>query len=246
MRKSVWMAQLERALSREGMTGTEKRTVLNYYEEMYQDRLDEGAEEEAIIKEFGFPEDVAQSVRENDSMSRDEVRKDKAGRYARENDDIPVGTRVPNYDVEGEGYSRPAPQYSEQNAQQYTPHAQYEAPNAQYSAPTPPQYVAPTPPTPPTPPSAPQPPQNNGSSVSILRTLICIIAAFALLSVGFGLIVGGIAVIAGAFATIAFSAGIWLIAFGIGLVLAAIGCLIFASAIHLFKSIFNSTEGGAK
>lgn len=69
MRKSVWMAQLERALSREGMTGAEKRTVMNFYEEMYQDKRDDGMSEEEIIKEFGFPEDVAQSVRESDDAA---------------------------------------------------------------------------------------------------------------------------------------------------------------------------------
>ena len=105
MRKATWMAQLERALSREGMTGMEKRTVLNYYEEMYQDRLDDGAEEEDIIKEFGFPEDVAQSVRENDEMSK------KDGGFKKErtdaSDDVPFGTRVEsNYDVESSGYYR--------------------------------------------------------------------------------------------------------------------------------------------
>ncbi len=68
MRKSVWMTQLERALSREGMTGAEKRTVMNYYEEMYQDKHDDGLSEEEIIREFGFPEDVAQNVRETEEM----------------------------------------------------------------------------------------------------------------------------------------------------------------------------------
>ncbi|MDE6060448.1 MAG: DUF1700 domain-containing protein [Clostridia bacterium] len=105
MRKATWMAQLERALSREGMTGMEKRTVLNYYEEMYQDRLDDGAREEDIIKEFGFPEDVAQSVRENDEMSK---REDKSKRGSGAvNDDVPFGAYVDNnYDVESSGYYR--------------------------------------------------------------------------------------------------------------------------------------------
>lgn len=110
MRKATWMAQLERALSREGMTGMEKRTVLNYYEEMYQDRLDDGAKEEDIIKEFGFPEDVAQSVRENDEMSKRED-KTKNGSSAI-NDDVPFGTYVDNnYDVESQGYYRTNPHF---------------------------------------------------------------------------------------------------------------------------------------
>lgn len=111
MRKATWMAQLERALSREGMTGMEKRTVLNYYEEMYQDRLDDGAKEEDIIKEFGFPEDVAQSVRENDDMSKKERESQKSGSAI--NDDVPFGTYVDNnYDVESRGYYRANPNYS--------------------------------------------------------------------------------------------------------------------------------------
>ena len=63
MGKSVWMAQLERALSREGMTGAEKRTVMNYYEEMYQDKHDDGLSEEEIIREFGFPEAKAKAMK---------------------------------------------------------------------------------------------------------------------------------------------------------------------------------------
>lgn len=93
MRKSVWFSQLERALSREGMTCAEKRTVLNYYEEMYQDRSDDGAAEEDIIKEFGFPEDIAKNVRENDE------------RTSQSDSRIPSGTQVfPDFDVEVQGY----------------------------------------------------------------------------------------------------------------------------------------------
>ncbi|MDE5601397.1 MAG: DUF1700 domain-containing protein [Clostridia bacterium] len=111
MRKATWMAQLERALSREGMTGMEKRTVLNYYEEMYQDRLDDGAEEEDIIKEFGFPEDVAQSVRENDELSKKERESQKSSSTI--NDDVPFGKYVDNnYDVESSGYYRANQNYS--------------------------------------------------------------------------------------------------------------------------------------
>ncbi len=116
MRKVTWMAQLERALAREGMTVTEKRTVLNYYEEMYQDRLDEGAEEEDIIKEFGFPEDVAQSVRENDEKARTSEDTLK-GRDGKIKEDAPTVTYVPeSYDVESQGYCRPSAQTVAQTA----------------------------------------------------------------------------------------------------------------------------------
>lgn len=65
MKKSVWMSKLEQILTEEGMTNAEKRTVMNFYEEMYQDKHDDGMSEEDIIKEFGFPEDVALNVRES-------------------------------------------------------------------------------------------------------------------------------------------------------------------------------------
>lgn len=104
MRKSVWMSQLERALSREGMTGAEKRTVMNFYEEMYQDKHDDGLSEEEIIKEFGFPEDVAQNVREN------EERRDLGEEQQKKSTN--------DTDFEAEGYEihpaklyRPAPEY---------------------------------------------------------------------------------------------------------------------------------------
>lgn len=105
MRKSIWMSQLERALSREGMTREEKRTVLNYYEEMYQDKLDDGAKEEDIIKEFGFPEDVAQNVRENDDFAKGQSDKEEPQVFI---------SREPVY--ESEAYFRPAPQYQTANA----------------------------------------------------------------------------------------------------------------------------------
>ncbi len=107
MRKSIWMSQLERALSREGMTREEKRTVLNYYEEMYQDKLDDGQKEEDIIKEFGFPEDVAQNVRENDGFAKPEDDKDEPKVFI---------SRGPVY--ESEAYFRPVPQYQSANASQ--------------------------------------------------------------------------------------------------------------------------------
>lgn len=225
MRKSTWMAQLERALSREGMTGTEKRIVLNYYEEMYQDRFDDGAAEEDIIKEFGFPEDVAQSVREeSDECSRKEAARfdgdtsdgaRKGGGYGAVFDEPARSYESRNYEVESQAYYRPAPAFVVPEAGSTPPD---NGTNKKYGV----------------------------SAAGIVKTIVYIMIAIALFATGLGLTVGGIAVIIAAFATIAFSAGIWLITFGIGLMLAAIGSLLFAAAIKLMRSAFKSAEGGAK
>ncbi|MDE6303128.1 MAG: DUF1700 domain-containing protein [Clostridia bacterium] len=228
MRKSTWMAQLERALSREGMTGTEKRTVLNYYEEMYQDRLDDGAEEEDIIKEFGFPEDVAQSGRESAEHAHAET--DKGGARKADNynlrDDVPVGAYVNREsDVEAQGYFRTVP---------------------------------PVPPVPPVQPNNTQgvggtpvntaPPKNNSgdTAMSVVRTVVSVLCAIVFFAVGLGLSIGGVSLIAASFATIVFSAGVWLLLLGIGLILFACGCLVFGAAVKFVKSAFKSTDGGVK
>ncbi len=224
MRKSTWMAQLERALSREGMTGTEKRTVLNYYEEMYQDRFDDGASEEDIIKEFGFPEDVAQSVREesDERSRRDNARSD----FSRGDFKNKVGcgavyeetaeTFAPrNYEVESQAYFRPTPRYAAPDVGSVSPNSKVVK-------------------------------NDRTSAVGIVKTVFFILIAITLFATGFGLAAAGIAVIIAAFATIAFSAGIWLIALGIGLMLTAVGCVLFAAAIKLIRSVFKSAEGGAK
>lgn len=106
MRKSVWMAQLERALSREGMTGAEKRTVMNYYEEMYQDKHDDGLSEEEIIREFGFPEDVAQNVRETEEM------RDTSPKAESKNDEL----EAEGYEIHSAKLYRPAPQPEQQSS----------------------------------------------------------------------------------------------------------------------------------
>lgn len=209
MRKSTWMAQLERALSREGMTGAEKRTVLNYYEEMYQDKRDDGAEEEDIIKEFGFPEDVAKSVRENDETSQNE---DNAPKYGYE---------------EHNSYSKPDMDFEAQA--QYVPYAQSVPPQGA------PQYSAP-----------PQQTNNGVGAVSIVRTIVYVLLAIVLFSMGVGFAVGGASCIVVSFTIVSVSAGAWLIVLGIGLVLFAFGCLIFGAAIKFTKSIGGSLGGGAR
>lgn len=239
MRKSTWMAQLERALSREGMTGTEKRTVLNYYEEMYQDRLDDGAEEEDIIKEFGFPEDVAQSVREHDEMSaKDEKRKSRADRRGGYDDytELNLSTATP-----------PQPQYGANSGDPYAPNgAPNYAPNGNPNCAQNAQNAPNTPSVSGPPASTASPKSNVSAPTGIARTVIYTLIIIIQFVIGIALAVGGAGVIIAAFAVIAFSTGVWLIAFGVGLVILAIGCLIICSAVKLIKSETKSSNGGAK
>ena len=78
MRKETWFNQLKSALNGEGIPPEDRRAALHYYEEMYQDKLDDGMTEAEILKEFGFPEDVAQSVKEGTDV--------KVGRTSQAND----------------------------------------------------------------------------------------------------------------------------------------------------------------
>ncbi len=220
MRKSVWMAQLERALSREGMTGAEKRTVMNYYEEMYQDKRDDGLSEEEIIKEFGFPEDVAQNVRESDDMS-----KDNAARGSKNGD---VECEAEGYELHSAKIYRPSPSFESQSYSTSTPQG------ANTYSTTPPYNSGAN-------------GANKGGRMNnaghnddsdaisvlsgIIRAVCFIVLAIVLFAVAVALSVSGIAVIICSFLVIGVSAGAWLIAFGIGIILFAIGCLIFAGAI---------------
>ena len=220
MRKSVWMAQLERALSREGMTGAEKRTVMNYYEEMYQDKRDDGLSEEEIIKEFGFPEDVAQNVRESEDMS---------------NNNAPRGSKNADVECEADGYEL-------HSAKLYRPSPSFEAQSYATSAPQGANAFSNAPPYN----SGANGPnkggrtnnagRNDGSDaisvlLGIVRGVCFIVLAIVLFAVAVALSVSGIAVIICSFLVIGVSAGAWLIAFGIGIILLAVGCLIFAGAL---------------
>ncbi len=70
MKKKTWFNQLEYALKRNRMEKGERRAVINYYNEMFQDKRDDGLSENEILSEFGYPEDVARSVRGADSEKR--------------------------------------------------------------------------------------------------------------------------------------------------------------------------------
>ncbi|MDE6188704.1 MAG: DUF1700 domain-containing protein [Clostridia bacterium] len=62
MDKNSWLRQLKSELTDRGVTKVERSAVLNYYNEMYQDKLEDGLTEKEILMEFGFPQDVADSV----------------------------------------------------------------------------------------------------------------------------------------------------------------------------------------
>lgn len=223
MKKSVWMSQLERSLSREGLSGSEKRTVLNYYEEMYQDKREDGMTEEEILREFGFPEDVAQNVRENEYRERGEYRNRRDER---------------RYDRNGYGgyadngynpFDDEPPRRSEQYGNGYS----------QTPPPPPPQYQQPSQ-------SAPKKESRGfGSSiVEILTTLLKFALVVALIFAGIGIAIGGGSCIIGSFFAISESIGGFLAALGVGIVLLAVGCLLFAAGLKLAKTY--APNGGAK
>lgn len=225
MKKSVWMAQLERALSREGLSGSEKRTVLNYYNEMYQDKREDGLSEDEILKEFGFPEDVAQNVRENEYRDREGFRSRREEKRYERND----------YDSRDNGNYNPFNDYNGQQSQPY---------QNQYSQ---------TPPPPPPPQyqyqgqqSAPKPDRQGtvNSIFKLLGDLIRLAIVIALIFSGVGIAIGGGATVIGSFFAISYSVGAWLAALGVGIILFACGCLLFAAGIKIAKLF--APNGGVK
>ena len=70
MNKRSWFRQLERELSARRMPKDERKEVLNYYNEMYRDKLEDGLTESEVLREFGFPEDVADSVNSEEKRSK--------------------------------------------------------------------------------------------------------------------------------------------------------------------------------
>lgn len=57
MNKTKWSSKLKKALS--PLPKEEREKISEYYEEMYLDKRDAGLEEEAILAEFGPPEEAA-------------------------------------------------------------------------------------------------------------------------------------------------------------------------------------------
>ena len=60
MKKKTWEKQLIKLLK--PLPYAERQSVLNYYNEIYSDKIESGMTEEEIIAEFGFPEDCVQRI----------------------------------------------------------------------------------------------------------------------------------------------------------------------------------------
>lgn len=225
MKKNVWMAQLERALSREGLSGSEKRTVLNYYDEMYQDKREDGLSEEEILKEFGFPEDVAQNVRENEYRDRGSDRRRRDERRYERND----------YDSrDNGGYNR----FDDYNGQQSEP---YQNQYSQNPPPPPPNYQYNG--------QQQNPPKQDKQAtanilVKLLGDLIRLAIVIALIFAGVGIAIGGGATFIGSFVVVSHSVGGFLATMGVGIILFACGCLLFSAGIKIAKLF--APDGGAK
>lgn len=227
MKKNAWMAQLERALSREGLSGSEKRTVLNYYDEMYQDKREDGLSEEEILKEFGFPEDVAQNVRENEYRDRGYRCRREERRYDRS-----------DCDSRDNGSYNP---FSDCNGQQSQPYQPYQNQYSQTPPPPPPngyQYSGQQ--------NPPKPDKQRtvNSVFKLLGDLVRLAIVLALFFSGIGIAIGGGATVIGSFFAISYSIGAWLAALGVGIILFACGCLLFAAGVKIARLF--APNGGVK
>ena len=60
MTLNEWERRLLQSLS--GLSKEEQQTAIDYYREMYGDKLEAGYEPEKIVEEFGLPEDCAQKI----------------------------------------------------------------------------------------------------------------------------------------------------------------------------------------
>lgn len=220
MNKKTWMEQLDRALSQEGMTREEKRAVLNYYDEMYQDKRDDGAREEDILKEFGFPEDVAQNVRE-EGGKRKETNNYRFSPDYRPSE--PYAQDPPPYEPNRQAENPPAPVNSNPNAGGYQGQQQPPAPNRPYG-------------------QAKEPRKRGSGCVLLVMSPLTLIAGFfgiilmiVIFSTAIGLCVGGIGSIIGGFAAIIEEPAGAVIAFGTGVLLFGVGGLLFLGGVAFAK-----------
>ena len=62
MTKNEWFDSFESAL--DGLYADEKSRAREYYEELFADKLEQGADEEDILKEFGAPETAAKKIKD--------------------------------------------------------------------------------------------------------------------------------------------------------------------------------------
>lgn len=217
MNKKTWMEQLDRTLSQEGMTREEKRAVLNYYDEMYQDKRDDGAREEDILKEFGFPEDVAQNVREEGGK-----RKENNYRFSR--DYLPPARTV----AENPPPYREPTRAASENLLPQIPISTREAEQ---------------PPVPNRPLGQEKEPRKKSSGCVLLvmspLTLIAgffgIILMIVIFATAIGLCVGGIGSIIGGFAAIIEEPAGAVVAFGTGVLIFGVGGLLFLGGVAFAK-----------
>ena len=77
MTKKQWDKRLNKKLS--ALPDKERRRVLDYYDELYWDKRDAGFSEEAILKEFGAPEEAAARALEESGAPK--TKKGAAGRF---------------------------------------------------------------------------------------------------------------------------------------------------------------------
>ena len=68
MKKKTWEKQLVKLLK--ALPYAERQSVLNYYNEIYSDKIEAGMAEEEIIAEFGFPEDCAARILSENAENR--------------------------------------------------------------------------------------------------------------------------------------------------------------------------------
>ena len=215
MKKETWFSKLKNELNATGMTAEERSAVLRYYEEMFQDKLDDGMVEGEILKEFGFPEDVALSVKEDGTRVRP-----KTANYRTSPDYRPP--QNDSYNPYGGDnfapYAQPTqPQNGYQSAQNsYQPN--YGAQNGNQTV-------------------QGSVNGNQGTQTrknfSIVSAVFLSIFAFFFIVSGVGIVIGGVATMVSGFFT--GSAAVIVLLLGIGICLAAGGGLLCAAGCSMLK-----------
>ena len=69
MNKREWERRFLKGLK--PLAGKERNEALEYYREIYGDKIDAGFSEEEILREFGKPEDCARKILEENGISVD-------------------------------------------------------------------------------------------------------------------------------------------------------------------------------
>lgn len=69
MKETEWFSRLESALG--AINENEKKKVVEYYREIYLDKMELGVEEEKALEEFGAPEEIAEQTLKEFGLKRD-------------------------------------------------------------------------------------------------------------------------------------------------------------------------------